>query len=124
MAAPRSQRSTSNLPRELTSFVGRARELAELEHLLEREPRRVVTLVGPPGSGKTRTALRLSRALRDSGTLPGGAWFVDLDAARNAVELFERTALVLGLRLPENSDALDFIGHVIAGRGRALFVFD
>ncbi len=124
MAAPRSQRSTSNLPRELTSFVGRARELADVEALLEREPRRVVTLVGPPGTGKTRTALRLSRELRDRGGLPGGAWFVDLDAARGAVELFERTALVLGLRLPENADASDFIGHVIAARGRALFVFD
>ena len=124
MAAPRSQRSTSNLPRELTSFVGRSRELVELENLLEREPRRLVTLVGPPGTGKTRLALRLSRALRDRETLTGGAWFVDLDSARTAIELFERTALVLGLRLPEKSDALEFLGLVMAGRGRALFVFD
>ena len=124
MTAPRSQRSTSNLPRELTSFVGRSRELAELESLLEREPRRLVTLVGPPGTGKTRLLLRLSRKLRDSGNLPGGAWFVDLDSTRTSAELFERTALVLGLRLPERSDALEFLGMVMAGRGQALFAFD
>jgi predicted ATPase len=124
MTAPRSQRSTSNLPRELTSFVGRSRELAELPLLLEREPRRLLTLVGPPGTGKTRLALRLSRELRDRGTLPGGAWFVDLDSARASAELFERTALVLGLRLPEKGDPLEFLGLVMAARGRALFAFD
>jgi predicted ATPase len=124
MTAPRSQRSTSNLPRELTSFVGRPRELAEVTSLLEREPRRLVTLVGPPGTGKTRLALRLSRELRDRGTLPGGAWFVDLDSARTSAELFERTALVLGLRLPEKADALEFLGLVMAARGRALYAFD
>ncbi len=124
MTAPRSQRSTSNLPRELTSFVGRSQELAELPLLLEREPRRLVTLVGPPGTGKTRLALRLSRVLRDRGTLPGGAWFIDLDSARTSSELFERTALVLGLRLPEKGDPLEFLGLVIAARGAALFAFD
>jgi predicted ATPase len=124
MTAPRSQRSTSNLPRELTSFVGRSRELAELSQLLLREPRRLVTVVGPPGTGKTRLALRLSRELRDRGTLPGGAWFVDLESARTSAELFERTALVLGLRLPEKADALEFLGLVISARGRALFAFD
>jgi predicted ATPase/DNA-binding CsgD family transcriptional regulator len=47
------------LPVSLTSFVGRARELAQLEHLLDTS--RLVTVVGPAGAGKTRLALEAAR---------------------------------------------------------------
>jgi predicted ATPase len=61
-----------NLPRALTSFVGRHREVGEVAGLLERAP--LVTLVGPGGVGKTRLAVEVARRLAP----PGGAWFVDL----------------------------------------------
>ncbi|MBV9357343.1 MAG: helix-turn-helix domain-containing protein, partial [Chloroflexi bacterium] len=51
------------LPRPLTSFVGRQRELAELEHLQARS--RLLTLTGPGGSGKTRLALCLATAVAE-----------------------------------------------------------
>lgn len=48
-----------NLPAEVTSFIGRERELDDLKRLLSAA--RVVTLAGPPGTGKTRLALRAAR---------------------------------------------------------------
>src|SRR5205085_10840476 len=53
---------TGNLPLQLTSFVGRDRELREVIGLAGRH--RLVTLTGPGGCGKTRLALEAAAALR------------------------------------------------------------
>jgi predicted ATPase/DNA-binding SARP family transcriptional activator len=68
--------SRHNLPAPTTSFVGRERELAELERLLR--DRRLVTLTGMGGSGKTRLALEAVRTRTDAWA--GGVWLVDLTA--------------------------------------------
>jgi non-specific serine/threonine protein kinase len=64
----------SNLPVQLTSFVGRERELAELKNALATT--RLVTLTGPGGCGKTRLALRLAGDLVDE--RPDGVWLIEL----------------------------------------------
>ena len=63
-----------NLPSQLTSFVGRARELREIAALLDES--RLVTLTGPGGIGKTRLAIEAGRQLRSR--FPGGVWWIDL----------------------------------------------
>ncbi len=63
-----------NLPVELTSFVGRARELAEVKRLLPAT--RVVTVTGPGGIGKSRLALRAAHKL--GRYFPQGAWLAEL----------------------------------------------
>jgi len=63
-----------NLPSELSSFIGRRRELGEVKLLLAES--RLVTLTGIGGTGKTRLALRVAAELRRA--LPDGVWFVDL----------------------------------------------
>src|SRR3954447_8692445 len=68
------QRRRHNLPIALTSFVGRARELAEVARLLDRN--RLVTLTGAGGSGKTRLGLEAATARVSA--CPDGVWLVEL----------------------------------------------
>jgi len=63
-----------NLPRQLTSFIGRAHELRDLDELLERS--RLLTLTGPGGSGKTRLSLEL--AAETASRFPDGVFYVAL----------------------------------------------
>ncbi|MFI7060772.1 ATP-binding protein [Kribbella sp. NPDC050124] len=67
------------LPAELTSFVGRRRELADTRRLLARS--RLLTLTGAGGVGKTRLAVRMAAEVRR--TFPDGVWFVELAALRD-----------------------------------------
>jgi predicted ATPase/DNA-binding SARP family transcriptional activator len=90
--ARRSQRH--NLPAQLTSFVGRERELAELERLLPEV--RLLTLTGVGGVGKTRLALELAARVVEE--FPGGVWFVDLSGIADPALVPQQVAEVLGLR--------------------------
>ena len=89
-----------NLPMALTSFVGRQRELEELEKLLATS--RLLTLTGVGGAGKTRLALRLAGEVRN--LFPDGVWLVELgsvsDPSLVAREMMEALGiLVSGLGL-------------------------
>src|SRR6516165_7059483 len=64
----------NNLPRQLTSFIGREDEMAEVKRLLSTAC--LVTLTGAGGAGKTRLALRVGADLLDQYT--DGVWFVEL----------------------------------------------
>ncbi|MFV1963752.1 MAG: adenylate/guanylate cyclase domain-containing protein, partial [Acidimicrobiia bacterium] len=64
------------LPSYPTSFVGRSAEQREIGDLLDTGDRRLVTLLGPGGIGKTRLAVETARGIAES--LAGGAFFVDL----------------------------------------------
>ena len=80
------------LPRPLTSFVGRDRELSEVIGLLKDH--RLVTIAGAGGSGKTRLAVEAAHA-RISET-PGGVWFVDLAPLRLPNQVVLATLDALG----------------------------
>jgi predicted ATPase/transcriptional regulator with XRE-family HTH domain len=66
----------SNLPVSLTSLIGRQYELAGLADYLADPGTRLVTLIGPPGIGKTRLSIEAARAALSS--FPDGVFFVDL----------------------------------------------
>jgi predicted ATPase/DNA-binding CsgD family transcriptional regulator len=68
------RRPRGNLPAQLTTFVGRDRELTSLFDLVATN--RLVTVTGPGGSGKTRLALRLAEELLAD--IPDGIWLCDL----------------------------------------------
>jgi predicted ATPase/class 3 adenylate cyclase len=83
----------TNLPDQLSSFIGRERELAELHGLLGGA--RLVTLTGAGGVGKTRLALRLGAELLDGSS--DGAWFVDLAPVLDSALVAATVAGVLGV---------------------------
>lgn len=89
-------RVRTNLPAELTSFVGRAAEIIDIALLLERDPVRLVTLTGPGGSGKTRLALRAANEALDA--FPDGVFFVSLVAASDPGLVMPAIAESTGLR--------------------------
>src|SRR5215831_6945166 len=64
----------TNLPAQVSSFIGRESELAEVRALVGGS--RLVTLTGPGGAGKTRLGLQLAAGLADGGG--DGVWFADL----------------------------------------------
>jgi predicted ATPase/class 3 adenylate cyclase len=92
-----------NLPLQLTSFVGRAQELAELATLLGHA--RLVTLTGAGGSGKTRLASEV--AGRTAAQTRDGAWLVDLAPVFDPQLVVKAVARVLGVRERPHSDLLD-----------------
>ena len=90
-APPAAPRQRGNLPAAVTSFVGRKKLLAEIERLVRE--RRLVTLAGPPGVGKSRLALEAARALEAE--LGGGAWYVDLRRAETPADVPRLAARVV-----------------------------
>src|SRR5438132_4597546 len=70
----------NNLPPQLTTFVGRERELKEVRELLDGAAR-LITLTGPGGTGKTRIALQVAADRVEQ--YPGGVWWVDLAPIRD-----------------------------------------
>jgi predicted ATPase len=92
-----------NLPLQLTSFVGREREIGELATLLDGS--RLVTLTGAGGSGKTRLAIEV--AARQAEGTRDGAWLVDLAPVFDNQLVVKAVAQVLGVRERPHSDLLD-----------------
>lgn len=93
-----------NLPVQLTSFVGREQELAEVDKLLRGA--RLVTLTGPGGSGKTRLALEA--ASRSLESFADGAWMTDL-AAVDGPPVANAVARNLGIREQLDRPVLDTV---------------
>lgn len=84
----------TNLPPPRTSLVGRDREVAEIRDLLSRA--RLVTLVGPGGTGKTRLAL--SVAAEEIDQFDDGVWLVGLGAVTDSGVVPSKIAISLGVR--------------------------
>ena len=108
-----------NLPRQISSFVGREKEIAQLHALVCAHP--LVTLTGSGGTGKTRLALQTAeRALAD---FPHGAWFVDLAPLSDPTLVPLVAATALGLHGVARESALPQLCATIASR-RLLLVLD
>ncbi|MBT2265550.1 ATP-binding protein [Rhodococcus erythropolis] len=110
------QRVVGNLPLELTSFVGRRRELAEARRLFESS--RLLTLTGIGGVGKTRLAIRLAGALQR--VFRDGAWLVELGDQTDPELLEDHVAVILGVRPVSSSDPLHTVTDYCADRSLLL----
>jgi non-specific serine/threonine protein kinase len=109
----------SNLPVQLTSFVGREPELTELAAALRQG--RLVTIAGASGLGKTRLAVELARQTLPEH--PDGAWFASLACVTDPAQVPREVATALGLREQYGVSAAEALpGHV--GARRLLLVMD
>jgi len=86
------------LPRPLTSFVGRAREVTAVRALLGRPDVQLVTLSGPGGVGKTRLAQRVVEDLAGLPDFADGIWFVALAPVRDPALVASTIVQALGVR--------------------------
>ena len=100
-----------NLPVQLSSFIGREKELAAVGELMQEH--RLVTLLGPGGMGKTRLALQAAADQIDA--FPDGAWFVDLSAVADA----ERIAAEIGSALSVREDPETPVQETLAAHLRS-----
>jgi len=100
--ALRSLESTpNNLPQQLTSFIGREHELAEVRRMLKDA--RLLTIFGIGGLGKSRLSLHVATdALKD---YPDGVWFVELAPIADARLVPQAVASVLGVK-DESGEAM------------------
>ncbi len=130
--------SVNNLPQQLTPFIGRDLELAELSDLLANPEVRLLTLLGPGGIGKTSLAIKLS--LLSVKNFADDACFVGLDTL-NSIELIASTiadslGLVLSAKTTAKAQLLEFLSekeillildnfeHLIEGANIVLEIFE
>jgi predicted ATPase/class 3 adenylate cyclase len=102
----------NNLPVQLTSFVGREREVGEAVALLGRV--RLLTLTGPGGTGKTRLGLQVAAAAVDH--FPDGVYFVALSAIREPDHVLSAIAQVLGLPDTGQRPLAERLAELLRGR--------
>ncbi len=109
----------NNLPVQLTSFIGREREIEELREPLNAS--HLLTLVGPGGVGKTRLALQLAAEALDR--YPDGVWFIELSPIVNPDAIADATATVLSLRVNAKEPVANSIVRDLRGK-QSLLIFD
>jgi non-specific serine/threonine protein kinase len=108
-----------NLPAQLTYFIGREEEIAELMKLLASA--RLLTLTGAGGCGKTRLALELGARVLDR--FPDGVWVVDLAALSDPGLVAQAVASVLDVREGPHRPILDALTDCLRHR-QLLLILD
>lgn len=106
LRSPEARRN--NLPLQLTTFIGRERELEELADLLRKN--RSLTLTGAGGTGKTRLALELARSQVEA--FPDGVWLVELAPLVDGELIWPTIGAVLGAR--------EVVAEPVRGGGRSI----
>jgi predicted ATPase/DNA-binding SARP family transcriptional activator len=109
----------TNLPAQLTSFVGREQERTDVAALLGLH--RLVTLTGPGGGGKTRLSLEVAGSLVDN--YPDGVWLVELAALIDPALVPDAVATAIGVRAEPGRPLVESLAGYLAHR-KMLLVLD
>ncbi len=111
--------SLNNLPLELTSFVGRENEIAQVKQLLTHT--RLLTLTGAGGCGKTRLSLEVASQLQAD--YPDGVWFVELAPLADPSLVLPSVAGVLGVREQQGYALRDLLTEYLRQK-KTLLILD
>jgi predicted ATPase/class 3 adenylate cyclase len=109
----------NNLPQQLTTFIGREREMQEVRALLETS--RLVTLFGVGGLGKTRLSLQVAAEALPG--FPDGVWFVELAPLHDPALVPQAVASVLGVREEPGRPVVEALVKVVRER-QLLLILD
>ena len=108
-----------NLPAQVSTYVGRKKEIKEIKDLLKTN--RLVVLTGAGGSGKTRLALQVAEELQ--GSYPDGIWLVELANIREASLVTQTIATVLGIAEKTNTALIEIMKQNLNAK-RLLLLLD
>ena len=108
-----------NLPLQLTSFIGREREIAEAEKLLTLT--RMLTFTGPGGTGKTRLSLQV--AADQIVNFKDGAWLVELAPLSDPAYIISTIASIFKLREAQGTTLHDILIDYLRGK-QLLLILD
>src|SRR5260221_3854976 len=117
--ADRASKPKHNLPYQLTSFIGREHEIAQLEELVPAN--RLVTLTGAGGAGKTRLAIEVASRLTDA--FADGVWVVELAALSDPHLVPQVVAPALELKEQPTRPVIETLGDYLASK-KLLLVLD
>jgi predicted ATPase len=109
----------NNLPLQVTSFVSRDKDVAELKRLLDAT--RVLTLTGAGGSGKTRLSLHLAAEVLEN--YPDGVWCAELAPLEQPDLMPHAVAAILGVRAESGAAIITTLVNAI-GPKKLLLVLD
>lgn len=118
---PAIEHPVARLPDQLTSLIGRERDVATAVHLLRWEGRRLLTLTGPGGVGKTRLAIQVASAMMPD--FDTGAVFVALEEVTDAEAVLPAIAAILHVREVPEQPLLDTLVKYLRDR-ELLLVLD
>ena len=110
----------TNLPVPATPFLGREEELAAVVGMLGEPDVRLVSLVGPGGTGKTRLALQSAAQASDS--YPDGVFWASLAPLRDPALVLPTVAAALSVGEGSGSSPVDDFARALAGRRLLVFV--
>jgi predicted ATPase/DNA-binding CsgD family transcriptional regulator len=117
-AVPIPLRSNHNLPAPINSFIGRATEIKEIQGLLQEN--RLVVLTGPGGTGKTRLALEVARALVDQ--YRDGVWWVELAPISDASLVPDAIVQTLGINLATSQPSIELLRRFLRNKNSLILL--
>jgi predicted ATPase/class 3 adenylate cyclase len=109
----------NNLPIQLTSFIGREREMAEARRLLQAA--RLLTLTGPGGTGKTRLSLQLAAEVAEM--FPDGVWLAELAPLSDPALLPQTVASIWAVHAQPGRTMLDTLADYLLAK-QLLLILD
>jgi predicted ATPase/class 3 adenylate cyclase len=110
--------ATNNLPTQLTSFIGRERELREAKQKLSDA--RLLTLIGPGGTGKSRLSLQLAEEVLPD--FADGVWFVELAPLVDPELILQTIASVLNVRAQIGMPLKDIVSDYLRAKNMLIIL--